>query len=527
MAGISMETCDSLNFYKYLCQRIGSEEDVKIRRLAFVIRDIGRNNTFITSGSKGEGLNLNGSDIDVMFIDRCAQVYESEAEVVIEGKRLPFIMYTEDTPPCFTQLYLLTHHQNQELVSVSVSLLNMLDKNHLGYAFSSELYKLFHLSNAYRSSKIHGPCISDEFDQHDLAYCLKCDTWIRQAKPWISRPRTAWPSPELISKIISCETLTTILKNIYGQGINCFAFSETLQDYQNQCYEINESIISKNNRCLQHFMPLYCNILNSGRVESFSRLLYDFLHHSRTGLSKGLFALQISAAFKVVPVTTTYPYSSTNRKHYLMYKNDLSHLMIGLHSDAISGLLMLASFFYVAKNYLASLTVLTYTMEKYTDEIIYLRVFNNRSIHYIKQHVVKLTNKEKLHTILKSLTTCSFEVDHNSSIVPQELQQDVASDCTIFHPLPFAHFLRFLCCYHLHDISSSRQSLQQLEHVQWTLSEGGTLVSHPDSLNTVIMCGIAHQLLGDIHSASHAFLETAARDKNNETSAASRLYSLF
>ncbi|XP_076116754.1 uncharacterized protein LOC143084230 [Mytilus galloprovincialis] len=207
MTGLSIKTSESLNFYKYICQKIGSEEVVNIRRLAFVIYDIGHRLTIMTSGSKGEGLNLNGSDLDIMCFDRCAQVFESEKEAVFKGTRLPFIMNTEDTPPCFTQLYLLTHHQNQTLVRVSVSLMNMLDKNHLGYAFSSELYKISHLSIAALSSKIHGPCISDEYDQHDFAYCLKCDKWISQAKPWARRPRTAWPSPAVISKIISCGVL--------------------------------------------------------------------------------------------------------------------------------------------------------------------------------------------------------------------------------------------------------------------------------------------------------------------------------
>ncbi|VDI16352.1 Hypothetical predicted protein [Mytilus galloprovincialis] len=612
----------------------------------------------MTSGSKGEGLNLNGSDTDFMFFDRCGQVYESEAEVVIEGTRLPFIMNTEDTPPCFTQLYLLTHHQNQTLVRVSVSLMNMLDKNHLGYAFSSELFRLTqlsHVSSVALSSKIHGPCISDEYDQHDFAYCLKCDTWISQAKPWTRRPRTAWPSPELISKIISCgvlfvpigckgsinenlewrisfsvgekfltfsfshtqllcyamlklllkeiiekygdlkgllcsyflktlmfwileetepyswrpnnlipcfmaclqrllycveysilshyfipdnnlfllrfntsnkEALTTLLKNVYGHGIHCFSFSETLQDYQSQCYNITESFISENNRFLQHFMPSYCTILNYGRVESLSRLLYNFLHHSRTRVLKRLFAIQISAAFKFTPVSSMYQ-TSSNKQHYLIYKHHLSHLMIGLQSDAISGLLMLASFFYVAKHYFASLTILRHTLGKYTDETIYLRIFKNIAIYDMQHHVVNLTMKDTFHTILKLLTTRSFQVDHKSAIVPQELQQDVSSNCTVFHPLPFAHFLHFLCCYHLHDIMSSRESLKQLEQVNRTILESCSFVSHPVSLNTVIMCGIAHQLLDEIHTARRAFQGTATLDKDNLTSAASRLYNLF
>lgn len=206
MAGISKEERDSLNFYKYICQKIGSEEDVRVRRLTFVIVDNG-SESCITSGSQGEGLNLNGSDLDLMFIDRWAHVYQSKADVVIKGKGTPIMMYTEDTPPCFTQLYLITNHQNKTMSSISVSLLNMLDSNHLGLAISSKLYKLSHKSITSWSTKIHGPCLSDNSGEFVMAYCLKCDKWICQAKPWVSRPRTVWPSPELISEIVSCGVL--------------------------------------------------------------------------------------------------------------------------------------------------------------------------------------------------------------------------------------------------------------------------------------------------------------------------------
>ncbi|XP_052083346.1 uncharacterized protein LOC127720670 [Mytilus californianus] len=660
MTDRSIETSDSVNFYNYLCKKIGSEEVVKIRRLTFLIYDIAQSDTFISSGRKGEGLNLKGSDIDVMIVEKSMKVYESETDVVIEKKVAAFIMNTDDTQPCFTQLYLLTHHQNYTL-KVSELLLNMLQKNQLGSVLSSEQYKLFKMSKfeASHNSKIHGPCVTDGDDNYDCAFCLKCDTWIFQAQPWVSRPRTAWPSPELISKIISCgvlfvpigykgsineniewrisfsvaekilifsfshtqllcyamlkillkeivdkhedlkgllcsyflktlmfwiseETdpyawrpdnlipcfmaclkrllycvrysilshyfipgnnlfflrfnthnkykLTTILMNLYGEGINCFASTDTLQDQQYQSYEIKMSLNSDNNIYLQQLMPTFCflrNVCYDNRVNRFWKLFYDFSHHSKTNLSSGLFALQLSASFMLVPEASQYPKISGNKCHYVRYKHDLSHLMIGLHSDTVSGLLMLASFFYVHKKYLSSLTVIAYTLKKCMAENIYLGLFNNSKLDPIKQHVMRLVKREKLHTILKSLTIYSFRLEHNSSIVPQELQQDVQRRGTIFHPLPYAHFLSFLCHYHRHDITSYQQSLQQLVYVEWIISDCRTFVSRPDSINSVIMCGIAHLTLGESYPARRAFECAARLDKYNETSAASRLFSFI
>ncbi|CAG2215977.1 unnamed protein product [Mytilus edulis] len=168
MADRSTETSNSLNFYNYLCQKIGSEKVVKIRRLAFLIYDIGQSDTFISSGSKAEGLNLNGSDIDVMIVYFCYKVYESVTDVYIEGQGIPFVMNTDDTQPCFTQLYLNTHIQNLT-PEVYGSVLDMLQQRHLGYVLSSEQYKLFKLSafEAVQVAKIHGPCETDGNDNYD------------------------------------------------------------------------------------------------------------------------------------------------------------------------------------------------------------------------------------------------------------------------------------------------------------------------------------------------------------------------
>ncbi|CAC5365658.1 unnamed protein product [Mytilus coruscus] len=412
MEGMTIGKHESLKFYIYLCQKIGSLEVVRMRRLAFVIYDIGQTYNTITSGSKGEGLDLKGSDMDVMFIDRYFKVYESETEVVLEGQRF---------------------------------------------------------------------------------------------------------------NTIKKEKIITLLTNFYGQGINCFASSETLQDYQNQSNESTESLISRNGRFLQQIMPTLYTIRTMSRTDRVLRLLYNFLHSSRTGISRVLFSLQISETSLRVPDETQYPNSSGNKHHYFSYKQDLSHLVIGLHLDAVSGLLKLASFFYVHKNYIASLTIITYALQKCTDEKIDISFFHfTKTFNPMQKHVLNLMKKEKFHTIMKSLIIhpCRFEKD--SSTIPQELQHDV----NYFHPLPFAHFLNFLCYYHLYDLSSCRQSLHRLQQAKKTLTKCETILLFPDCLNTVIMCGICYQLMGETNLAVRSFREAAKMDTFNTTSAASRLSSL-
>ncbi|XP_052083355.1 uncharacterized protein LOC127720676 [Mytilus californianus] len=652
MAGMSIEKSESLNFYKYLCQQIGSEKVVRTRRLAFNIRDLGHN--MITSGSKGEGLNLNGSDLDVMIIDSFFKVYRSETEVQSQLYPIPLIMNTEETQPCFTQLWML----NQNII-ITPNLM------HRGYMLSSELYKRLFLSVADMhipapwSGKIHGPCISDADDLIDFASCLKCDKWIFQAKPWVSRPRTTWPPFDIISKIVSSgvllvpighkgsinenvewrisfsvaekylifsfshtqllcyamlkillrdiiekhedlkgllcsyflktvmfwiseetdpyvwrpdnmilcfmaclqrllycvrysilshyfipdnnlfflrfkgtnkDKLISLLTNLCEQGINCFASSETLHDYQSRSSKITDSVISKSVGCLRQIIPtFYAYYFYSGSDRNL-RMLYYFLHHSRTALSRVLFALQISEASMHIPEQTQYPTCLENKNHYFRYKHDLSHLMIGLHFDAVSGLLKLASFFYVQKNFIASLTVIKYTLHKYTDEKIYMYANScNHAVrcNHMQKHVANLMKNEKLNTTMKSLIFQPIGSVWNLSLVPQELLLDVTNRRASFHPVSFSHFLSFLCYYHLHDITSCIQSLQRLKHVQRTLGDCEFDVRCNDFVNTVIFCGIGHQLLGEEYSARHAFKVAARLDRNNVTSAASRLSRLI
>ncbi|VDI28122.1 Hypothetical predicted protein [Mytilus galloprovincialis] len=165
--------------------------------------------TKITSGSKGEGLQLKGSDLDLMFMHRSFKVYESESDFFPQScKCIPLLMKTEDTHPCFTQLHLVNNHDLQYDLTGDHG--KRIKNSFLGTKFSSELFRLNcmrGMPNTYGMTKIHGPCISTTTESMDAVFCLKCDKWISHAKQWTIRHRTTWPSSDLIFKIISCGVL--------------------------------------------------------------------------------------------------------------------------------------------------------------------------------------------------------------------------------------------------------------------------------------------------------------------------------
>ncbi|VDI14514.1 Hypothetical predicted protein [Mytilus galloprovincialis] len=209
---MSHQKSESLHFYKYLCQKIGSEKKVTARRLAFIYSDLQVSNQLfliISSGSKGEGLDLKGSDFDIMHIFPFFKVFESDKDIkpVKDYCLMTLVMNIEDTQPCFTHLQLYSNYNIVPDVFKQTLL------KHRGMnVLSSDLYKSHCLSFYVKTfshphHKIHGPCITDYEDEFDTAFCIKCDQWLSIAQPWITRPRSAWPSPELISKITSCGVL--------------------------------------------------------------------------------------------------------------------------------------------------------------------------------------------------------------------------------------------------------------------------------------------------------------------------------
>ncbi|CAG2253914.1 unnamed protein product [Mytilus edulis] len=165
---MSHQKSESLHFYKYLCQKIGSEKEVTARRLAFICSDLQASNKLylnISSGSKGEGLDLKGSDIDMMHILSLLKVFESDKDIkpVMDYCLMTLVMNIEDTQSCFTHLQLYSNYN-----TVPNEFKQALLKHRGMNVLSSDLYKSYFLSlcttNLHPNFKINGPCITDSED---------------------------------------------------------------------------------------------------------------------------------------------------------------------------------------------------------------------------------------------------------------------------------------------------------------------------------------------------------------------------
>ncbi|XP_071179924.1 uncharacterized protein [Mytilus edulis] len=187
----------SLEIYHNLCDIIGSEEVVKTRRNIFCALDgVYRVPllTVISSGSKAEGLDLNGSDYDQMVVDKWFCVYEDLSKVSLYTNKRSIIMNTHDTKPGFTKLRLF----NQRLICVPY--INQIVEVVEGEAYiSSKSFREYNLSD---DMIIHGPCASSPNDMLDSVSCLQCREWIKPAHRWIFRSRSPWPDHRLVMSVV-------------------------------------------------------------------------------------------------------------------------------------------------------------------------------------------------------------------------------------------------------------------------------------------------------------------------------------
>ncbi|VDI82800.1 Hypothetical predicted protein [Mytilus galloprovincialis] len=94
----------SIRLYKYLCEEVvGSKSIVRYRRLYYKLHDdilSDNSREVISSGSKAEGLDLPGSDLDMMFCLKSWKVYEDKPK----DKENVLLLDTDNALPGFALL---------------------------------------------------------------------------------------------------------------------------------------------------------------------------------------------------------------------------------------------------------------------------------------------------------------------------------------------------------------------------------------------------------------------------------------
>ncbi|XP_071126807.1 cyclic GMP-AMP synthase-like receptor 2 [Mytilus edulis] len=627
---------ESLALYQFLCQNIvGTENHVKTIRLLNSVRDNVISNKYhvtITSGSFGEGLDMRGSDLDIMHVVKPIEVYSDEKKRQRPNIQYYYRMVTDDVKPGYT--HLLPENNGIKL--------KVWDEFNGVYFLSSTLLKQSVLGTSYSDiHKIHGPCLSHQGGQIDQAFCLHCKTWISQAFQWITRSNNSWPSYNVKQSIIKhgvlfvpigvkgspkediewrisfsvgekmlintfthtqllCYALLKILvkdvleTNSECSDLLCSYFVKTIIFWISE--ELPQSIWKPNNliycfsrcfsrliycikysACLHYFIPennLFENkiegrarellldrlytlhsygwrcVLFSDQLSNFhvsmlinhvephslhtidiakilnSKLLYfsnnwkDVEFEIQTYVYKKGIRLIMSCDKSYLKYLYTYYLSlrcaqsaqtislnsttNSNKQQYKQYNSCLCTLLQNIYHDAVSGWLMLASFFYTSKQYKKALCIIMYSLSKCTAEKLYS--FMEISDIQYQLLELKLFQKKTIVRLWKTMLIDFMKFGKKSCLIPNELHMEVENEVCFISSIVYAYFLKFLCHYHLNNVRQCQNCLHTLQLIlveNYCIEQNGQLPSEDYKI-----LGIALQMSGDYEAARRSFLQS-------------------
>ena len=606
--------------YDNLIRVVGSEMDIRIRQNVFLIKDkiFNRVNTEITqvsSGSLAEGLDLPGSDIDIMFVFNSVNILQNVQQMNRSARRTTLLIDDEIEFPGFTTLKLIAEGDACTSPEYFVETTN-------GMYFSNILFirKLIESTVNHKQSA-HGPCLSDKDEAVDIAVCFHFHSWPRQAEPWIYRHRPGqWPPEILIDNIVNygcilvpigpkkiensellwrisfsmaekqlshsmnytqilCYALLKLsLKNIIDRndkvkGLLCSYFMKTavfwlseeisINTFQLQnlfhCYFLSlDKLITwvKCCYCPNYFIPEH-NMFRGKINRSNSRLLLTILERLRNGehevftvntlfnskvvshescvklelfiyksignddevdiengytLLSFIESLVMSHSTRILSeiykhyytrisqiIVQKLPFHTTNKANVHVIRRYHKHLHDGTKSDAVSGWVLYASFYYVLGQYNTTLKIIYYVLSRCTPDMIVLGNTNCTidDIKYYKQNVgcSKITLNEKM----RLATIGHVRYVKQSTLIPHELKPEVQDGTFYVPPFVMSHCLRFLCYHHLDNIVNRQQSLRDL---YLTIKYYVSVNILSDSLT---LLGVCNEIVGDKEAAYYCY----------------------
>lgn len=134
--------------------------------------------------------------------------------------------------------------------------------------------------------------------------------------------------------------------------------------------------------------------------------------------------------------------------------------MLNTYHDAVSGWLILASFFYWTKHSSAALCILRYALLKCSPEKLCLGTYLSAS----QNELIQLDFFRKMTTVqLLTFTLLERVTFQNPIYIQSELEMEGVKSESIVPLVDFARLLLFLCYYHLNNTSQCQDSLLDLQ----------------------------------------------------------------
>jgi hypothetical protein len=608
--------------YENLIRVVGSEMDIRIRQNIFLLMDkiynkVSTKATKVSSGSLAEGLDLPGSDIDVMYVFNDFQIIQNVQQMNRSARYITLLMEDDMEFPGFSRLKLIAAIDHQYIFTSSTCCVKT--TNGIYFSNKSFIRQIIEGCINYKQS-VHGPCLSDKEEAMDIAFCFHLHSWPQQAEKWSFRHRPGqWPPDTLIDDIVNygcilvpigpkeiehnellwrisfsmaekqlshamnytqilCYALLKLsLKNIIDRndkvkGLLCSYFMKTAVFWLSEEISINEfqlqnlfhcyflcidKIITwvKCCYCPNYFIPEH-NMFRGKINRSNSRQLLNALERLRNGghvfvtintlfnseavlhesciklevflykvinididddlenayaLINSLAMLQSSSissgicnyyyAMTSQQIAQKLPFPTSNIPNVHVIRRYHKHLHDGTKSDAVSGWLLYASFYYVLGQYNTTLKIIDHVLSRCTPDMIMLGVNNytTNDIKYYKQNIgcSKITLNEKM----RLATINNVRYVQQSTLIPEELQLEVQDYYFNVPPVAMSHCLKFLCYHRLYNIVNRRQSLRDL----YLTIKARYFVSQYTLSNSLTILGLCNEIVGDKGRAYYCY----------------------
>ncbi|CAC5425475.1 unnamed protein product [Mytilus coruscus] len=271
------------------------------------------NRVYITSGSFGEGLEMRGSDIDIMFVLKRIEVNEKITSHFFNPTKTYFSLKTEDTKPGFAMLCLISSPSHQ--------ILDICETYRTDNYLSNALFRKRYLNDA--SPVEHGPCVSDT---DGLTHCLHSITWVKSASGWISRSNKLWPNKS------TQQIITNYGEKQYKECVTLilYALSKCTLDKL-----IRGTELSVTQRLLVKWHLIY----KQGLVRSLKFVLVDNIIFTTSAFIP-MELLIVKSGYEIPPVV--YAHFLSFLCHYHMnnvraYRNSLRDLQLTIDEDYFMG----------------------------------------------------------------------------------------------------------------------------------------------------------------------------------------------
>ena len=378
--------------------------------------------------------------------------------------------------------------------------------------------------------------LKDVIETDDDCKGLLCSYYIKNIIFWVSEelPLSIWRPENLISCFMRCferllycveysmcphyfipginmfenkiegneqQVLLGRLNILYSYGWRCILLSKQLSKYR----VISNNRLSASNDRIEYIKSILCT--KSVRITMIGGQNVSFTRYCQSPKLKSYLHYFMSLRYITVAQQISVSGRNRNKTQYNQYRTCLSYLLYNLHHDSVSGWLLLASLYYRMKHYNTALHIVSYAVSKCTPEKVYYQ--NNLSSEQYALIKTKTMQSISITRVLKLLLVRDVLFIPQSTLIPEELELEVAHILHNIPPVVYSHFLSFLCHYHLNNVNQCYSALADL---QLTISEDYFISGSVDRSISYNCLGVAYVLIRNHEMAERSFLQAIELD---------------